>query len=67
MPTPSPSRWRHWLVYGAFLVVAIVSLWVPIYDHLEPAVGGVPFFYWFQVAWIVVAAVVTAVAYRLGV
>lgn len=39
-----------------------VALWVPFYNRTTPTLAGVPFFYWFQAAWIVVGAVVVAVA-----
>jgi len=47
-----------------FLVIVFVTLWVPLYNRVDPVVFGIPFFYWFQVSWIVVTAVVTVVAYR---
>ncbi len=69
MPSPSrrPARWRRWLVYISFLATSAVALWVPLYNRTEPSLGGVPFFYWFQMVWIAVAVLATAVAYRLGV
>jgi hypothetical protein len=48
------------------LGVVVVSLWVPLYNRTEPALAGMPFFYWFQIAWIVVGAVAVAIAYRVG-
>ncbi len=38
-------------------------LWVALYNRLDPALFGIPFFYWFQFVWIIVTAVVTALAY----
>lgn len=58
---------RHLLVYALFLAVVVVALWVPLYNRIEPSLAGIPFFYWFQIAWIVVCAVVVAVAYVLDV
>jgi Protein of unknown function (DUF3311) len=58
--------WQRWLVYAAFLLCSVVALWVPFYNRAEPSIGGVPFFYWFQIAWILAGAVATAVAFRLG-
>ena len=63
----APARWRRVSVYAAFLIGALVSLWVPLYNRVDPSIAGIPFFYWFQIIWIVVLAVVTAIAYRLGV
>ena len=47
-----------------FLIIVFVTLWVPLYNRVDPVVFGIPFFYWFQVSWIVVTAAVTVVAYR---
>jgi hypothetical protein len=49
--------------YLLFIVQFAVILWPPLYNKAEPAVLGVPFFYWFQLAWVIVSAVITAVVY----
>jgi len=49
--------------YLLFVVQIAVILWPPLYNKAEPAVLGVPFFYWFQLAWVIVSAVFTAVVY----
>jgi hypothetical protein len=41
-----------------------VAIWVPLYNRIEPSFYGIPFFYWFQFVLIVVAAAVTAAAYK---
>jgi len=61
-----PSRGTRLFVYALFLIIAIVTLAVPFYNRVEPSIGGVPFFYWFQMAWILVSAATTALAYKLG-
>jgi uncharacterized protein DUF3311 len=53
--------------YGLFLIIVVVTLWVPLYNRVEPSLGGIPFFYWFQIAWIVVTAIATVIAYKLKV
>ncbi len=40
----------------------MLPLCVPLYDRLEPELFGFPFFYWFQLAMIGVAVVLTAAA-----
>jgi hypothetical protein len=55
------------IVTALFFVVTVVALWVPLYSRTEPALFGVPFFYWFQTSWILAGAAVTAIAYRLNV
>jgi hypothetical protein len=27
-------------------------LWVPFYNSIEPVLWGIPFFYWYQFAWV---------------
>jgi hypothetical protein len=43
------GRKAYWL-----LVVPFVALLLPfLYDRAEPALFGMPFFYWYQLAWVV--------------
>jgi hypothetical protein len=65
-PRPHPSRTQRLLVYTLLLVLAVVALWVPLYNRPGPRVLGIPFFYWFQILWIVVGALITGLAYRVG-
>jgi hypothetical protein len=58
---------RRTIVGLLYLFIAVVALWVPIYNRIEPTLFGIPFFYWFQTVWILAAAAATALAYRLGV
>ena len=53
--------WR-W-VYLLFVVQFAVALWPPLYNKIEPTLYGVPFFYWFQLSWVIVSAVFTAIVY----
>jgi hypothetical protein len=62
---PGPTPFARGLIYSLFLVIVVVTLWVPFYNRVEPSWHGIPFFYWFQMAWIVVTAAVTVLAYRL--
>jgi hypothetical protein len=58
------ERKRNPRLWYALLGVPFVGmLWVPFYNALEPRVGGVPYFYWYQFAWIGVGAAITAVVY----
>ena len=52
------SRW-YWL-----LIVPFVMLLAPVYLKTEPALGGFPFFYWYQFAVLIVSAVLTWIVYR---
>ena len=46
------------------LIPYIGLLWVPFYNFREPSVFGVPFFYWYQFAWIPITIFLTWLAYR---
>jgi hypothetical protein len=49
--------------YLLFLVQVVVILWPPLYNKVEPTLLGLPFFYWFQLLWVIVSAVFTGVVY----
>ncbi|MEU7569559.1 DUF3311 domain-containing protein [Streptomyces fradiae] len=40
-------------------------LWVGSYARVEPTLGGIPFFYWYQMLWVVVSTALTMIAYKL--
>lgn len=63
--TNGPPRRRTALWYLIFAVPTAAVLWVPSYNTLEPRLGGIPFFYWYQFVWIFLAAVLTALVYRV--
>jgi Protein of unknown function (DUF3311) len=46
-----------------FSALFLGALWVPLYNRVNPTLFGIPFFYWFQFVWVIVAAVVTGIAY----
>lgn len=53
--------WSWW--YLLFAVQFAVALWPPLYNRTDPTLFGVPFFYWFQLLWVFVCALLTAVVY----
>jgi len=46
-----------------FVVEAVAVLWPPFYNRVEPEWYGIPFFYWYQLLWVVISAVLTAIVY----
>ena len=36
---------------------------VTIYTRVNPKLGGIPFFYWYQLVWIFIAAALTSTVY----
>jgi hypothetical protein len=53
--------WSWW--YLLFLVQFVAVLWPPFYNKLDPTWIGMPFFYWYQLLWVLVGAVFTAIVY----
>ncbi len=54
-----PAKRRGFrLVHLLLAVPYIAILWVPSYNRVDPAIAGIPFFYWYQLAWIVLGALV---------
>ena len=47
------------------LLPFIAMLWVSSYNRIEPMVAGIPFFYWYQLLWILISAVIIGVVYLL--
>lgn len=43
----------------------VAMLWVGSYAKVDPAFIGIPFFYWYQMLWVPVSAVLTVTAYQL--
>ena len=55
---------RSWLL--VFLIVPfLVLLFPPFYNFWQPEFFGIPFFYWFQMLWILITATITAILYFL--
>jgi hypothetical protein len=55
------SGWSWW--YLLFIIQFVTALWPPFYNKVEPYWMGIPFFYWFQLLLVIVAAVLTAIVY----
>ena len=52
-----PRLLRYWPRL-LFLIPVFAMLWVPSYNRIEPELGGIPFFYWYQLGWILLGAAV---------
>jgi hypothetical protein len=53
--------WSWW--YLLFFVEFLVALYPPLFNKVEPTLMGIPFFYWFQLAWVFVSAILTGIVY----
>ena len=47
------------------LLVFVMVLAVPFYNHAAPTLFGFPFFYWFQIALVPVSSVLIYIVYRV--
>ena len=54
-----PSRW--W--YALLALPLLGLLYPPLYASRDPELAGIPFFYWYQFAWVIVAAALTLLVY----
>ena len=52
---------RAWYLLLALPFIALLD--VPIYDRIDPLFAGIPFFYWYQLAWVVLTAMLLGVVY----
>ena len=52
---------RAWYLLLALPFIALLD--VPIYDRIDPLFAGIPFFYWYQLAWVVLTAILLGVVY----
>ncbi|UFQ17957.1 MULTISPECIES: DUF3311 domain-containing protein [Streptomyces] len=61
-PVVTPVR----VVIAVCLVAPFVAmLWVSSYARIEPTFIGIPFFYWYQMLWVVISTLLTMIAYKL--
>ncbi|MEV0441527.1 DUF3311 domain-containing protein [Streptomyces spectabilis] len=61
-PVVTPVR----VVIAVCLVAPFVAmLWVSSYAKADPAFIGIPFFYWYQMLWVLISTVLTMIAYQL--
>jgi hypothetical protein len=67
-PSP-PARGRPILsplrVIAAVCLIApfVAMLWIPSYNKTSPKLLGFPFFYWYQLLWVIITAVLMIVAF----
>jgi hypothetical protein len=52
---------RFWYV---LLLIPLVGLLIPsLYNHADPTLIGIPFFYWYQLLWVPLSVVLTGIVY----
>jgi hypothetical protein len=51
------------VIYILLAVPFAAMLWIGFYDRTEPEIAGVPFFYWYQLLWIALGALLLLPVY----
>lgn len=53
------------VVWARLLLILpfIAMLWVSTYNSVEPMWAGIPFFYWYQLLWVIVGAAIIGFVY----
>ncbi|MCU6481223.1 hypothetical protein QO003_002943 [Arthrobacter silviterrae] len=65
-PTRGPARPMPYVVSGILLAVAIIfPLAVPMYAHADPHLFSFPFFFWYQMLWVPICAILIGICYKL--
>jgi len=60
--TPN-GGWRRYLPRLLLLMPLVAMILVPSYNRIEPTLGDIPFFYWYQLAWILIGALLVLIVY----
>jgi Protein of unknown function (DUF3311) len=55
-------RNRRW--YWLLILPLLGTLIPPIYNSEDPRLIGIPFFYWYQMLWILISVACTVAVYR---
>jgi Protein of unknown function (DUF3311) len=63
MPSQTRTSRLRYLPRLLLLIPVAALIWVPFYNRLEPTLAGVPFFYWYQLAWILAGAAIVGIIY----
>jgi hypothetical protein len=63
---PKRKRDHRYRLALLLLLLPLVAVLVPeFYNFRNPSIGGVPFFYWWQLLWIPGVAVCVGIVYRV--
>jgi hypothetical protein len=60
-PQSERRGWSWW--YLLFVIQFVAVLWPPFYNSVEPSWAGIPFYYWYQMLWVIIGAILTAIVY----
>ena len=65
-PTRRQRGTATWTAVAVLVVIGVAgTLIVPIYARATPRLGAFPFFYWYQLLWIPLVAILSWICYLL--
>jgi hypothetical protein len=59
---PLSRRQKRW--YWLLAIPWLMIFWVGSYNRVEPMLFEVPFFYWYQLLWVMLSSILIAVVFR---
>jgi hypothetical protein len=59
------TGWRSYWPRLLLVIPFFAVLWVPFYNRIEPSLAGIPFFYWYQLAWVILGAAIVFAVYLI--
>lgn len=59
---PLSRRQKRW--YLLLATPWLSTFWVASYNRVEPALFGMPFFYWYQLLWVIISSVLVAIVFK---
>ncbi|WP_328828111.1 DUF3311 domain-containing protein [Streptomyces ureilyticus] len=62
---PRKGRWRRFAAAACLIAPVVALLSVPLYARDRPRLAGVPFFYWYQLAWVPGCVIAMLIAHLL--
>jgi hypothetical protein len=57
-----PKKIWYWLLIVPYVAIA----WLPSYNRIEPTLYGIPFFYWYQLLWVILSSAIIALVFKLA-
>ena len=64
MPEDPGSQKGRSSAWYLLLLVPFIGVLIPgFYNSMTPAWAGMPYFYWYQLLWVLIASVLTGVVY----
>lgn len=54
---------NRYVIAGILLIIPFIAYFaMPTYDRIDPEIGGLTFFYWYQTLWLGISALLFGIA-----